>query len=234
MIVTHQFTTDPHDCSYLPGRDARLEYSYAPQLSPDEYEALMNEGCRKFGYAFFRPVCGQCQLCRPIRFDARLLKLDRSQRRALKRNKDLQIRIGEPVCDQQRMELFRRYHKAQREQKNWALQNESDLEYDACFIQNPIPGAEISAWQGDELRGVILTEITPNVVSAVYHYYDPAEKERGLGTFLILQCAELARQIGRRWVYLGYFVEGSASMAYKAKFQPSEVQNVEGIWLKME
>ena len=230
MNVTHQFVTEPHDCAYLAGRKAELHYSYAPELSPQEYEALMNAGCRKFGLAFFRPVCAGCQACRPIRFDVSTFTPDRSQKRALKRNADLAVQIAEPICDEQRLELFRRYHEFQAGAKHWPRQGEGPLEYEFSFVQNQIPGLEISAWDGDKLLGVMLTEITPNVVSAVYHYHEPEQRERGLGTFLILQCAELARQIGRRWVYLGYYVKDSPSMAYKTRFGPCEVLGVDGVW----
>ena len=71
---------------------------------------------------------------------------------------------------------------------------------------------------------------TPNAVSAVYHYYDPEFRERGLGTFLVLQCAELARRLQRAWVYLGYYVAGCAAMEYKTRFEPSEVLGVDGVW----
>lgn len=234
MVITQQFVTEPHPCAYLHGRQAELEYSLAPELSAEEYEDLMNSGFRKFGIAFFRPLCAGCRECRPIRFEASELKLNRSQRRALKLNEDLEIRVQPPVCDDERMALYRRYHAFQRCERDWPQQNDTWLDYKFSFIENSIPSLEISAWKKGVLRGVMLTELTPTVVSAVYHYYDPGERDRSLGTFLILQCAELARRIERRWVYLGYYVEGSPSMAYKKNFKPCEVMEVDGVWRAIE
>jgi arginine-tRNA-protein transferase len=56
----------------------------------------------------------------------------------------------------------------------------------------------------------------------VYSFYDPAEEARSLGTFLILDHIEKARRFGLPYLYLGYWVEGSRKMAYKARFLPQD------------
>ena len=233
MLVVHQFITDPHPCAYLPGKTAELEYSVAPILEPDEYEQLMNRGCRKFGIAFFRPVCSGCTMCRPIRFPLNEFEPSRSHRRALKRNANLEVRIGEPICNIERLELFRRYHYAQHEAKDWPFHVEAVEEYEFSFVRNQIPTTEISIWEEGVLRGVLITENTPNVISAVYHYHDPALRDRSLGTFLILKCAEYARQLGKRWLYLGYYIQGCASMEYKTRYKPCEIMGADGQWRRI-
>lgn len=233
MLIIHQFTTDPHNCAYLPGRVAKLEYSVAPVLEPEEYEDLMNLGCRKFGLAFFRPVCPSCAMCRPIRVAIDDFTPDRSHRRNLKLNADLEVRVGDPVIGIDRLELFRRYHWARHEAKQWPYHTESMDEYEFSFVRNQIPTTEISVWENGVLRGVLITENTPNVLSAVYHYHEPSLDWRGLGTFLILQCAAVARQMGKRWMYLGYFIEGCASMAYKTRYRPCEIMDSDGVWRRI-
>lgn len=203
-------------------------------LEPEEYEDLMNGGCRKFGLAFFRPVCQSCSMCRPIRFPIAEFKPGRSQRRTLKRNADLEVRVGNPVCDIERLELFRRYHLAQHAAKQWPYHTETMDEYEFSFVRNQIPTTEVSVWEQGVLRGVLITENTPNVLSAVYHYHDPDLSWRGLGTFLILQCAEVARHMGKRWMYLGYYIEGCASMAYKTRYSPCEIMGPDGVWRRLE
>ena len=56
----------------------------------------------------------------------------------------------------------------------------------------------------------------------VYSYYDPTQADRSLGTFMILDHIERARRLGLPHLYLGYWVEGSKKMAYKARFLPQE------------
>ena len=233
MRVLHRFVSQPVECTYLPGRPSKIEYSIVAALSAQEYEDLMNRGFRKFGRVLFQPVCDVCHECRPIRVPTGEFKPDRSQRRAWKRNQDLRIRTGKPQADAVRLDLYKRYHDAQTSRKGWSPSLVNCDEYISNFIQNTVPATEISIWQGNALLGIILTEITPNVVSAVYHYHDPAIHERGLGTFSILHVIQLARQLQKKWVYLGFFVEGCGSMQYKSRFTPSEIMDVNGAWQRV-
>jgi len=50
----------------------------------------------------------------------------------------------------------------------------------------------------------------------------PAAERRSLGSFMILDHMRLALTEERDYVYLGYWVDGSAKMAYKARFRPLE------------
>jgi arginine-tRNA-protein transferase len=56
----------------------------------------------------------------------------------------------------------------------------------------------------------------------VYSFYDPEMADRSLGTFMILDHIERARRMGLPYLYLGYWVEGSKKMDYKARFRPQE------------
>ncbi|MEM6848866.1 MAG: hypothetical protein AAF580_12485, partial [Pseudomonadota bacterium] len=52
--------------------------------------------------------------------------------------------------------------------------------------------------------------------------YEPEADSTGLGTFMILDHIERAQALDLPYVYLGYWVDGSDKMAYKARFQPQE------------
>jgi arginine-tRNA-protein transferase len=56
----------------------------------------------------------------------------------------------------------------------------------------------------------------------VYSFYDPDLSERSLGTFMILDHIRKTRAFGLPHLYLGYWVEGSRKMDYKARFLPQE------------
>jgi arginine-tRNA-protein transferase len=230
MRVLQQIVTDPHPCHYLADREAITEYSYAPFLEPQEYEDLMNRGYRKFGPLFFRPICDGCRECRPIRIPLATFQPDRSQRRCWKRNQDLEIRLASPTVDTIRLDLFERYHNAQIDRKGWDGHEKDADEYAFSFVHNPIPAVEVSMWEGDALRAVLLTEVTPNVVSGIYHYWDPEHAARGLGTFCMLHTLELARRLQKRWAYFGFYVTGCGSLEYKSRFQPCELMDLDGVW----
>src|SRR5580765_7280829 len=120
----------------------------------------MDSGCRKFGSAVFRPVCQDCSACRPIRFPVAEFKPDRSQRRAFKRNADLEVHVGKPKCDDERMDLYRRYHEWQHQVHNWPEHEDDTDEYKFKFVDNALPGVEISLWERGVLRGVLIGEST--------------------------------------------------------------------------
>jgi arginine-tRNA-protein transferase len=230
MLVLQQFVTEPHACPYLPEREATLRYSYAASLSPDEYEALMDSGHRKFGAVFYRTECQGCRACQPIRVPVDAFQPDQSQRRAVRANADLDVRVARPTVDVARLELYARYHRAQTAKKGWPDAAKDAREYEFNFVHNPVPALELSVWDGRELRAVLIADATPRVLSLVYHFHDPEHAKRGLGTFVILRAIELARTMGRRWVYLGFHVEGCPSMAYKSRFRPCELMDADGVW----
>ena len=230
MRILHQFGSGPETCHYLPDRDATQEYVQVGQITAQEYEDLMNRGWRKFGPTLFRPVCAGCSECRPLRIPVGAFTPDRSQRRARARNADLTVRYAVPTVDAARLDLYRRYHAAQAIDKGWPDTDRSERGYAFQFIHNPVPAVEISVWEGDLLRAVALTDVTPNVVSGVYHFHEPDCRPRGLGTLVMLHTIELARQLGRHWAYFGYYVAGCPSMSYKTNFRPCEILGADGVW----
>jgi arginyl-tRNA--protein-N-Asp/Glu arginylyltransferase len=230
MVVIYRYTEPPDPCQYLPDRQSSQEFELVARISPEEYEARMNAGWRKFGAFLFHPVCADCAECRPIRILADQFTPDRSQRRTLKDNADLTVRLAQPTVDADRMALWHRYHAGQAARKGWPAKRTSTQDYILNFVRNPIPAIEITVYEGETLLAVVLTEITPNVVSGVYHYHDPDRRERGLGTFGMLQTLELARRLGKPYAYFGYYVAGCASMNYKSKFRPCQILGPDGVW----
>ena len=230
MQVLQQFVSGPDACPYLPDRLATQQYVIANQLSPAEYEDLMDRGWRKFGVTLFRPVCAHCEECRPLRIPTAEFTPNRSQQRTWRKNADLEVRYALPSADAARLDLYRRYQAAQTAAKGWPDTERTATSYARQFVQNLLPSVEISLWEGNALRAVVITDITPNCVSGVYHFHDPDCRARGLGTYALLHMIELARRLGKPWVYFGYSVAGNASMAYKAHFRPHEILQPNGVW----
>lgn len=223
MTVIEKFVIGPEACGYLSDRKWTLRYQYLADISPTEYERCMDEGWRKFGRLMFRPSCAACQECRTIRIRANEFMPNRSQRRAWLRNQDLTVRYGLPKADAHHTKLYQNYHQYQTLTKGWPEHSGGIEDYAFAFVENPLPAIEIAAWLGDRLVAVALTDITPNTLSAVYHYYEPTFRQRSLGTFIILHVIALARRLGKHYVYLGYLVNGCANLTYKASFRPHDV-----------
>ena len=233
MQVLQQFISGPDTCHYLPDRDATQQYAEMAQLSPEEYERLMNQGWRKFGATLFRPVCDHCAECRPLRISTAEFTPDRSQQRCWRKNADLAVRCAPPTVDATRLGLYRRYQAEQSAAKGWPDAERTAQSYARQFVQNSLPSIEISIWESGTLRAVVITDITPSCISGVYHFHDPNCRLRGLGTYALLHTIELARRLEKPWVYFGYYVAGCASMAYKTRFQPHEILQPNGVWEKM-
>ena len=230
MIILHRFTLEERQCYYLPDRPNRLEYQMVWNMSPEEYEEKMNQGCRKFGPFLFFPACPGCQECRPIRILADQFSPNRSQRRALKRNADLIIRCESPSVDERRLTLYNRYHTWREESRGWPPIEKDADDYAFTFLNSSVPAMEISAWEGDTLLAVALAEITPNTVSGIYHFHDPDHADRSLGKFIMLQVIELTKRLQKPYSYFGYYVTDCGSLNYKATFQPCEILHPDGIW----
>ena len=73
------------------------------------------------------------------------------------------------------------------------------------------------------LQAVCLTDVLDDGLSMVYSFFDPAFGRMSLGTYIILDHIQLAREAGLPYIYLGYWVPGSPKMGYKAKFAGLEI-----------
>jgi arginine-tRNA-protein transferase len=80
-----------------------------------------------------------------------------------------------------------------------------------------------------KLHMVSILDVLNDGISAVYTFFDPQETT-GLGTFCILWQIEQARQLGLNYLYMGYWIEQSPKMDYKALFNPHQLLQ-DGVWI---
>lgn len=218
-------------CAYLKDRSWALEMHPAPR-SDAAYRALLETHHRRSGWTVYRPVCRGCTACLPLRVPVTTFRPTKSQRKALRRNADVTVELGplEPTEEKRRLhDAFVRARFADRDGGFGSL-----AEYAQCFGTSPVTTREMRLRLGERLVGVGIIDLLPDVVSSVYFFFDPAESRRSLGTFSALRELQLARETGRRYLYLGYWIAGCREMAYKARFRPCEVLGPDGAWAPLE
>lgn len=232
MESLFRFIASPGPCGYLPGQTWQLEYEMVSALTPAEYSQRLVQGWRRFGHVLFRPKCPSCTACRSLRVEVARFRPNRSQRRNRARNEgEVQLRIGEPAVTPAKLELYDRYHAFQAGHKGWPDSTSKDaVEYGETFVRNPFPTEEWRYALGRRLVGVGYVDVLPEGLSAIYFYYDPDERDRGLGTWNVLSVIQRAADRGLPYVYLGYYVEGCDSLAYKGNYAPNQARNAAGDW----
>ena len=84
-----------------------------------------------------------------------------------------------------------------------------------------------------QLRMVSLVDRLFDGLSSVYTFYDPTPEGASYGTYNVVWQIERCRQLGLQYLYLGYWIEQSRKMAYKATFRPIEGL-MQGGWERMD
>jgi arginine-tRNA-protein transferase len=232
MLSLVRYETPPAPCEYLPGQTWQYEHEFVATLTPAEYEERLLGGWRRFGHLLFRPKCPACAACQSLRVDVMNFRPNRSQRRNRKLNeRTVRLTIGPPNVTRQKLDLYDRYHAYQAAAKGWPHHDpKGAADYRDSFAANPLATEEWRYSHCGRLVGVGYVDRVPAGLSAIYFFYDPAERDRGLGTWNVLSVVDRAAALRLRYVYLGYHVAGSASLEYKAGFVPNETRNPDGIW----
>jgi arginine-tRNA-protein transferase len=232
MISLMTYTTPLGPCGYLPDQTWRLQYDIVSDMSPLEYQQRLERGWRHFGHALFRPQCPTCRACQSLRVPAARFQPNRSQRRAGKANEGkFRLEIGTPAVSLTKLALHDKFHRYQSFKKGWALHEPKDTDsYAGSFVHNPFSVREWCYYLEDRLVGVGYVDELPESLSAIYFFYDPAERQRSLGTWNVLKIIEYARAHGQAHIYLGYYVKGCRSLEYKANFRPNEMLGPDGHW----
>jgi arginine-tRNA-protein transferase len=232
MKSAFRFVAPPGQCGYLPDQTWRLEYELVNELSAAEYMERMLQGWRRFGASLFRPRCTACNACRSVRVVVDRFQPNRSQRRVRKANEGvIQLRIGTPGVTRTKLALYDRYHAYQAEAKGWPQHNQRDVSnYVLSFVDNPFPTQEWCYYKGSQLVGVGYVDDLPGGLSAIYFFYDPAERAHALGTWNVLSLIEHAAARRLPHLYLGYYVAGCPSMEYKVRFTPNQLLGTDGQW----
>ena len=96
-------------------------------------------------------------------------------------------------------------------------------DYAGMILSSPVDTVmiEFRTFSGHLIAACLMDRLVDGV-SAVYSFFDPTETRRSLGSYIILWMIQETLRLNLKYVYLGYWVEGSPKMDYKVRFKPIE------------
>ncbi|MBX3476024.1 MAG: arginyltransferase [Brevundimonas sp.] len=232
------YMTATAPCPYLPGQTERKVFANLPfSDGADVNDRLTQSGFRRSQNIAYRPACEACDACVSVRLPVADFAFSRGQRKILARNADLSRALVEAEATVEQFDLLRRYLAARHpgggmSEMGWLdyVAMVEDTAVRTHLIEYRLPSDDGGP---GELVGCALTDLLNDGLSMVYSFFDPAQDRRSLGAFAILDHLRQAAAVNLPYVYLGYWVQGSPKMDYKARFRPMEMLKPLG-WERMD
>lgn len=188
--------------------------------------ALTRVGFRRSQTIGYRPACEGCNACISVRVRSNEFQPSRSQQRIIGRNTDLTAISLEKRASTEQFNLFQRYIHVRHVESGMAHMSFNDYQ---MMIEDSYVETQIIEYRHRSLHNptgtlvaCCLTDHLSDGLSMVYSFYDPTMRERSLGVFMILDHIMRVKAANKPYLYLGYWVDGSPKMAYKARYLPQE------------
>ena len=215
-------------CPYL-DQQARNEYFFAMELDHEEMNFYLSQGWRKFGWYYFRPACEGCGACIPLRVMVQEFQPSRSQRKVINKNQKTDFK----VCHLEfRDEIYELYEKHSHERFKQPTEKQEFIEthfFPSC------PALQTEYFVDGKLVAVGFLDQASRALSSVYFIYDTDYSHLSLGIYGAIKEIDLARRMDLDYYYLGYWISGNQSMAYKNRYYPHQLYDwEEREWNKVE
>ncbi len=237
------YLTSPTPCPYLPGQTERKVFTHlVGKRSRDLNDMLTQGGFRRSQTIAYRPACDACRACISVRVVVQDFTPSRNMLKVLKANADIIGTMQSNKPTSEHYALFRSYLDSRHGVGGMAdmtvldfamMVEDSHVETEIVEYRRRGPDSSFTGKGEGPLLGVCLTDVLGDGLSMVYSFFETEEKDRSLGTFMILDHITRARSLGLKYLYLGYWVQGSQKMNYKGRFTPQERLMPEG-WVRVE
>lgn len=209
-------------CPYFEdGRTATSEFILSDSEWAQNFHTYLAQGYRRFGNVLYRNVCKSCTACRPLRLFPDRFWTSKSQKRTLRSNRAIRVEIqSPPYITPEKLNLFMKYQNSKH-----AIKEKEPPDYSShiiCSHYGYIHTIEMNYYLGNRLIGVGIVDEGYDSLSSNYFYYDTDFLERRPGIFSILEEISLAKKMGKRFFYLGFYIEENPKMSYKKFFRPNQ------------
>ncbi|MCP4296021.1 MAG: arginyltransferase [Proteobacteria bacterium] len=219
------FEADNGECPYLQNKQWICHLLHSCYLGSENYEMLINQGFRRNGMHFYRNNCHNCTQCISLRVPVNSFSPSRSQKRVWRKNQDLQVQSARVSFDEECYQLYLRYSQIKHNQLT------TREEYKQFLIDTAVDTIMMKYYLNDQLLAVSWVDLLPNSMSSVYFAFDPNFSKRSLGIFSILKEIEICQLSHKKFLHLGFWIEGNQKMNYKGDFEPHQIL-VENRWIE--
>ena len=218
------YISDPYPCDYIQHNQSRVVF-IAPDEPVDErlVSELSRSGFRRSGELIYKPECDSCQQCLSCRVPVDEFVMNSAQKKAWKRNQDLITNIiPSSQANETHFELYCRYIQA-RHANGSMIETLNPEQFEEFLVKSKAKSIFLEFYHEQRLIAVSVCDVFDDGISAVYTFFDPEYSKRSLGGFAILKQIEYVKQLGLRYLYLGYWIPHSRKMKYKSNYQPLEL-----------
>jgi arginine-tRNA-protein transferase len=231
----HFFITAPSPCPYLPGRLERKVFTHLVGANAADLNTQLSQGgFRRSQNIAYRPSCDGCQACVSVRVPVKSFRWSSTFRRILRNNADITSDFVKAEATSAHYSLFRAYIDTRHADGGMADMTVLDF---AAMVDDSFVNSRLAEYRfadtherAGDLAAAALIDVLGDGLSMIYSFYEPDLPERSLGTLMILDIILSAERLGLPYVYLGYWVQGSRKMDYKARFLPQERLSPDG-WI---
>lgn len=223
------YLTGSQPCPYI---ENKIEKKVFTTLDGDDKgllnEALTHAGFRRSQNIAYRPSCDMCNKCVSVRVDVKEFEFSHKWRRILNKGQFISKHIFDPIATDERYCLLKDYLNDRHFMGGMSDMSPIDF---IAMIEEKAPHSKIydyrlkqcnkSGEKGKLIACVLVDELSDGN-SLIYSFYDPNLRNYSLGTYIILDQIVQMKAQEKPFLYLGYWIEGSKKMEYKARFKPLE------------